>query len=384
MYRIGYLKIFIYLIFLLFIIPGCKETSENNVKVIPTPVSMSEFPTSKPLPTETPSLNSSVIPTELPTIQVNFPPTATTVPVTQTPLSEPPYIFVKKWGSKGNGDGQFECISGIAVDIGGNVYVSDFANKSIQKFTSNGKLIFRWDPESEPEKQFGKPAAITVDVNENIYIVSGNIIHIFNSEGTYSQIKGNDYRTYKSVVMDSSGNIYALSRDTIDKYTSEGKFIKKWEVYHFPDQPPLPPNETVENMTIDFNNNIFAINIFRPFIDYTQGKNLVSSYSSLYKYNSNGKLITSYSIGGPGSKIGDIAIDQEDNIFLSDYNNNCIWKLDSKGNVITKWGSKGEGDGEFKDLFGDIAVDLEGNVYVADISNHRIQKFSPNPDYKSE
>lgn len=42
-----------------------------------------------------------------------------------------------KWGSRGAGDGQFYNPYGIAVDVGGNVYVADAGNHRIQKFGPN-------------------------------------------------------------------------------------------------------------------------------------------------------------------------------------------------------------------------------------------------------
>ena len=43
---------------------------------------------------------------------------------------------------------------------------------------------------------------------------------------------------------------------------------------------------------------------------------------------------------------------------------------------VTKWGSRGDGDGQF---YGprDVVVDAAGSVYVADGGNSRIQKFRP-------
>ena len=52
-----------------------------------------------------------------------------------------------------------------------------------------------------------------------------------------------------------------------------------------------------------------------------------------------------------------------------------IKKFDSDGNFITKWGSEGDGEGQF-DIPEGIAIDSSGNVYVADTHNSRIQKFA--------
>ncbi|WP_269850541.1 PKD domain-containing protein [Methanosarcina horonobensis] len=44
-----------------------------------------------------------------------------------------PYHFVKKWGSFGTGNGQFNFPAGVFVDSSGNVYVADTDNNRIQK-----------------------------------------------------------------------------------------------------------------------------------------------------------------------------------------------------------------------------------------------------------
>ena len=49
------------------------------------------------------------------------------------------------WGSKGNGDGQFDDHTSVAVDPTTNkVYVADPRNKRIQVFDSNGKFLTKW------------------------------------------------------------------------------------------------------------------------------------------------------------------------------------------------------------------------------------------------
>jgi DNA-binding beta-propeller fold protein YncE len=46
--------------------------------------------------------------------------------------------WIKNWGSRGAGQGQFNIVHGIAIDAAGNVYVADEGNRRIQVFDSNG------------------------------------------------------------------------------------------------------------------------------------------------------------------------------------------------------------------------------------------------------
>jgi|SRR5215208_7263456 len=61
-----------------------------------------------------------------------------------------------------------------------------------------------------------------------------------------------------------------------------------------------------------------------------------------------------------------IAIDPEDNVnimeCMTDMDNFRVQKFDSKGNFLTKWGSEGSEDGQFKKPE-DIAVDSVYNRY---------------------
>jgi DNA-binding beta-propeller fold protein YncE len=71
-----------------------------------------------------------------------------------------------------------------------------------------------------------------------------------------------------------------------------------------------------------------------------------------------------------------VAVDSAGNAYVSDVISHSIQKFDPDGTFLTKWGSYGTGQGEFRYPYG-VAVDSEGNVYVADMYNHSIQKFDP-------
>lgn len=62
-----------------------------------------------------------------------------------------------------------------------------------------------------------------------------------------------------------------------------------------------------------------------------------------------------------------------------------ILKLDKARNFVTKWGSHGSGDGQFNFGYGgDIAIDSNGILYVSDYNNKRIQKFDPGGKFLSK
>ena len=46
--------------------------------------------------------------------------------------------WMKNWGSRGTGQGQFNIVHGIAIDAQGNVYVGDEGNKRVQVFDTEG------------------------------------------------------------------------------------------------------------------------------------------------------------------------------------------------------------------------------------------------------
>jgi DNA-binding beta-propeller fold protein YncE len=61
-------------------------------------------------------------------------------------------------------------------------------------------------------------------------------------------------------------------------------------------------------------------------------------------------------------------------VYVVDTHNHRIQKFSSEGVFVTKWGTKGSGDGQFINPY-DVAVGPNGDIYVADPENNRIQKF---------
>ena len=67
-------------------------------------------------------------------------------------------------------------------------------------------------------------------------------------------------------------------------------------------------------------------------------------------------------------------MDSSDNVYVGDFGeNNRIQKFDSEGDLLTKWGTPGTGDGQFINPAG-LAADASNNIYVVDGGNNRVQR----------
>ena len=75
-----------------------------------------------------------------------------------------------------------------------------------------------------------------------------------------------------------------------------------------------------------------------------------------------------------------IAVDRDDNIYISDEYTNRINIFDKTGKSITHWGEPGDKIGHFRGPSG-MAFDSDDNLYIADHGNHRIQKFTKDGEY---
>lgn len=53
--------------------------------------------------------------------------------------------FLRKWGSNGNCNGQFDTPIGIAVDGRANIYMSGVGRNRVQVFDGEGRFLRKWD-----------------------------------------------------------------------------------------------------------------------------------------------------------------------------------------------------------------------------------------------
>jgi len=71
--------------------------------------------------------------------------------------------FIKTWGKKGSGPGEFNTPHALAMDSKGRLFVGDRGNSRIQIFDQDGQFLEEW-------RQFGRPSGIYIDGNDRIYV----------------------------------------------------------------------------------------------------------------------------------------------------------------------------------------------------------------------
>ena len=277
--------------------------------------------------------------------------------------------FITKWGSWGDGDGQFSYPEGIAIDPQGNVFVVDTWNYRIQKFNSSGDFITKWGSEGYSDGQFLWPTGIAIDPQANVYVVDSYYRRIqkFSSSGEFvskwvSVGDGDGQFSYpEGIAIDPHGYVYIADtlNDRVQKFSSSGDFICKWESWGAENaQFRLPAG-----IAIDSQGSIYVADTYN---------------SRIQKFSSSGDFITKW--GSWGEDDGQfhhprgIAIDPHGHVYTTD-DSHQVRKFHSSGEFISKWGSSGDGDGQFC-LPEGIAIDPRGYVYIADTLNDRVQKFN--------
>lgn len=111
--------------------------------------------------------------------------------------------FIKTWGKKGAGPGEFNVPHTIFFDSQGRLFVGDRSNHRIQIFDQNGTFVDQWT-------QFGSPSGIFITPDDTLYVVDYD-----DKKGLFIGSARNGSIRYKiddtlaeGVAVDADGSIY--------------------------------------------------------------------------------------------------------------------------------------------------------------------------------
>jgi type IX secretion system substrate protein/NHL repeat-containing protein len=243
---------------------------------------------------------------------------------------------------------------GVALDAYGNLYIADAANYRIRKVSTNGIITtvagtytygYSGDGGHATSAELNYPSVVVVDVSNNLYIAdqANNRIRKVNTLGIISTFAGTgtaghtgdggqataaEIGTPTGLAFDSNGNLYLADQSYIRKINTSG------------------------------------------IITTVAGTNTVG-------FSGDGGLATAAELHTPNA----VALDVSGNLYIADYNNHRIRKVNTAGIISTL---AGNGTGSF---YGDggqatvaelkfpngVVTDGIGNVYIIDSDNYRIR-----------
>lgn len=287
-----------------------------------------------------------------------------------------------------------------AVDMDGYIYIAESNANRIQKFTRDGHLVKKWDKYGYGAGEFDYPKGITVDEQDVVYVAdSGHErIQTFDSNGKFLGFFGGNLITNSidDLASDWNGSIFTKAIDIVQQFDLEGQLIDEWIPLGFADGELYHPLDLIIRANGDMvimdswhrSDRIQEFNGEGEFLGKLTIKegeksgiaqdslgNLLIAYRwwhMIQKIGPNGKLLMELSHDHPGG----IAIDRNDNIYLTSSANNTLTKYDPSGEALGAWGRYGNGEAELNNPTR-LAIDSENNIYVVDKGNYRIQKFDP-------
>lgn len=134
----------------------------------------------------------------------------------------PDGALLEKWGggegngSTGSGPGEFESPRALAVGPEGDVYVADYGNDRIEKFTPSGTLLDEWGTRGGRDGRMRGPTGVAVDGRGDVYVVDNgnNRVEVFDSGGHFLAKWGargtalGDLSQPTAIAVDCAGTVY--------------------------------------------------------------------------------------------------------------------------------------------------------------------------------
>ena len=114
-------------------------------------------------------------------------------------------------GGRGAGDGQFEFPSDVAVDAAGNVYVADNGNNRVQRFDPSGAFSAKWGTSGTGDGQFIGASGVALAAAGGVYVADfqNRRVQKFSVDGAFLESFGDASIFNRPIdVAERSGNLY--------------------------------------------------------------------------------------------------------------------------------------------------------------------------------
>jgi sugar lactone lactonase YvrE len=225
---------------------------------------------------------------------------------------------VLKFGSEGIGPGMMTDARSIGVDGKGNIYVGEYLGGRVQVFDASGKFITQWVVDRKMPLR-----ALAVDRKGTVYVAQHGNITKYEGEtgkslGDVAYTEGGGFDDVRTTADGGLVCAWYRNRDDVVRFDAQGNVVRKIEaaVSTVADQSELDTRVAIDGL-----GNMYALGTFA---------------NGVFKFNSDGKFVNRF--GGSGDQSGQfraahaIAVDGKGRIFVSDIKG--IQVFDSDGRYL--------------------------------------------------
>jgi sugar lactone lactonase YvrE len=256
---------------------------------------------------------------------------------------------------------------GVAFDALGNLYIADYYNYRVRRVTANGIITtvagngshgYSGDGGAATNAMITNPSGVALDAVGNLYIADIN----------NSRIRK----------VDTNGIITSVAGNGANGYSGDGGAATNASLY-WP-----------SGVAFDAFGNLFIADEYTCCIRKVDPNGIITTVAGIvdgYGYFGDGGAATNALLYEPRG----VAFDANGNLFIADYGNSRIRKVDTNG-IITTVAGNGPGDGYAGSYSGDggaatnatlyypsgVAFDALGNLFIDDSANSRIRKMDAN------
>lgn len=233
--------------------------------------------------------------------------------------------IVRRWGEHGTGPGQFDFqrhggndpTGALAVGDDGSVYVADYVNARIQKFTGRGEFVQQWGRYGDGDGQFLGPYDIAVSEDGSVYVVDEvrDDIQKFDNDGRFLLRIGQDgtgpgeLRSTGGITVDAVGAVHSADygNNRVQAWDSPGIFL--WSLGERGSDPGelTGPNDIA--------------------LDETGSLYVVETKSRVQVFDRQRRPVAEWTVPVVDDEIAFIALDGEGHAYVSDYFGQHIYKL---------------------------------------------------------
>lgn len=296
------------------------------------------------------------------------------VSVTQTSFSLFNYDYIDTFGSFGiSSSGHFSYPQFVAVsDDDGSIYVSDFGNKRVQKFSSAGLYLDQWGTSGTLDGQFHHPSGIAL-FNDTVFVADRNLNRVqkFTTDGEFVLewgVRGSSDGQFllPNGVAVHNGTVYVVDtgNQRIQKFTTDGEFISSFGSSGFNDGQFITPL----GIDIDNDGHVYVTD---------RGSH------SIEKFNLTGAFVSSFAFHAPGYTFTPeaVAVDPSGKMFVVNSANDRILHLSNSTMRLAVIDQLGPYPNSFGTVT-DIAIGINGELIVVDSSQHAIKLYGT-PFYRA-